>query len=679
MSRFVPRTRAQVIGAVVLVAYLVRIFWTAPDMGQLFNFTVIGVAEGCVYAIAASGLVLTYATTGVFNFAHGAVGMAAGYAYYSLTVQHGLPTVPALLIVVFVLAPLLGLVLERVMRSFADSSIQTSIVVTIALTVMLIGIAQQAWPPRTAAVLSPLLGDNHILTIWKAHPTYDNVAALVLAVVVALGLRSLLYRSRTGVAMRAVVDNPNLAALNGARPVTIARFSWMLGSVLAAVAGVLLASGTNLDPVNLTFFVAGAYGAAVVGKLKSIPLTFAGAIALGLLRNHAFFALPQGQVWSSFRNALPGVFLFFALLLVPAARLTVGRVVGVRSPNVPGLRRSAVSGVVFICLVVLLSRVVPAEHLTDMTRGLIFATLLLSLVLLTGFSGQISLCQYVFMAIGAWAMGTYFGGNSIWGMLLAGLVAVPLGVLVALPAMRLQGLYLALVTFGFAVVSRDLLLDNPHIFGKHDVAVGRLQLFGIDCSGDKAFFVLAGVVFVVFAIGVLAIRRSPFGRRLAAVRDSKAACATLGLDTRRTQLAVFTVSAFVAGVAGSLYGGLGATAGSIQFDPINNIVLLLFAMVGGVTTVTGALLGGSLFALLPFIASRYPDYQALPFAVIAFGAIALGRQPNGLAGLFFEWAHGGRRNATAGSSSSQPTATLPAGDLPGAGEPIVEGPVHAPA
>jgi branched-chain amino acid transport system permease protein len=102
-------------------------------------------------------------------------------------------------------------------------------------------------------------------------------------------------------------------------------------------------------------------------------------------------------------------------------------------------------------------------------------------------------------------------------------------------------------------------------------------------------------------------------------------------------------------------------------------------MVGGVTTVTGALLGGSLFALLPFIASRYPDYQALPFAVIAFGAIALGRQPNGLAGLFFEWAHGGRRNATAGSSSSQPTATLPAGDLPGAGEPIVEGPVHAPA
>src|SRR4029079_5906516 len=165
--------------------------------------------------------------------------------------------------------------------------------------------------------------------------TKDNVAAIVLAGVVAIGLRSLLFVSRTGVAMRAVVDNPTLAALNGAPPVWIARYSWMLGSMLAALAGILLASGGPLDPIVLTFFVAGTYGCAVIGKLKSLPLTFAGAIALGLIKNWSLFALHDGHVldaskisWASVRIAIPGLFLFFALLLVPAAKLTVGRVVG---------------------------------------------------------------------------------------------------------------------------------------------------------------------------------------------------------------------------------------------------------------------------------------------------------------------------------------------------------------
>jgi branched-chain amino acid transport system permease protein len=135
---------------------------------------------------------------------------------------------------------------------------------------------------------------------------------------------------------------------------------------------------------------------------------------------------------------------------------------------------------------------------------------------------------------------------------------------------------------------------------------------------------------------VLWLKRGPFGRRLAAMRDSQAACATLGLDVRRTKLFVFATSAFVAGLAGALFGGLNSTAGSIQFDPINNIVLFLFAVVGGITTVTGALIGGALFALLPVVQSKQPDLAGLVFAGVAVGAISLGRQPNGLAGMLFE-------------------------------------------
>ncbi|MGH9188404.1 MAG: ABC transporter permease [Acidimicrobiales bacterium] len=647
--REVPQHPARAIGLTLAALYVFRVWTTATDAGQLFNFTVIGIAQGCVYAIAASGLVLTYATTGVFNYAHGAVGMMAGYLYWSMTVQHDVPVVLALLVVLLLFAPIVGLVTERIMRSFRDASVETTVVVTIAMTILLIGVAQRFWQSEAAA-LPRLFGSNNIVHIWKAIPTYDDIAAFVLAVAVALLLRALLFGTRAGVAMRAVVDNPTLAALNGAPPVTIARYSWILGSVLAAVAGVLLASGTNFSPIDLTFFIVAAYGAAVVGKLKSIPLTFAGAIALGLIKNHALFAMPSGDVWSSVRTAIPGIFLLLALLLVPAARLTVGRIAGRRAPSVPGLGPSLAGAVAFVGAMAIVAEFGPADRFGDMTKAVIYGVLLLSLVVLTGYSGQISLCQYVFMAIGAWAMGKTFGGNSLVGMLLAGLAAVPLGVLVAVPAIRLQGLYLALGTFGFAVVSKDLVLNNPEIFGKRAVQVGRLDVPGISFAGNRAFFLLCAIVFAVAGVAVLAIRRAPFGRRLAALRDSQAACATLGLDVRRTKLAVFAVSAFIAGVAGALLGGNAAVADGTQFEPVLNIVLLLFAVVGGVTTVTGAFIGGVLFAMLPYVQSEYPDQAGLVFALVAVGAVALGRQPNGLAGMLYEPLRNLRRTFAASAS-----------------------------
>ena len=636
-------TRAIVVA--VVVYYVFRVWTTRPDTGQLFNFTMIGVAEGCLFAIAASGLVLTYATTGVFNFAHGAVGMVSAYVYYALTVQHGVSSPIGVLLVLVVFAPIVGLLTERIMRSFRDASVQTTVVVTIALFVMCIGLVQKFWPPETGARLDPLLKGNTI-SIWEAHLTRDNVAALILAVAVAVALRSLLFVSRTGVAMRAVVDNPTLAALNGAPPVTVARYSWILGSVLASLAGILLASnGSALDPIVLTLFVAGSYGAAVVGKLKSLPLTFAGAIALGIMKQHASFALPDSSSWQSVKLAVPGIFLFAALLLVPAAKLSVGRIVGAKAPKVPNLPSSVVRAAVFVGAMVVVANLAPRERMFDITTALIYALLLLSLVLLTGYSGQISLSQYVFMAIGAWAMGTYFGGHSIWGMLLAGVAAIPLGIIVSLPALRLQGLYLALVTFGFASVANDLLLKNEHFYGSESVHVGRLHLLGIKFDNDKAYLVLCAIVFAAFGIALLALKRGQFGRRLAALRDSQAACATLGLDVRRTKLAVFTASAFIAGVAGAMFGGLKATADAIQFAPENNIVLLLFAVVGGVTTVTGAFIGGGLFAMLPFIQSEYPDQAGLVFAGVAVAVVALGKQPNGVAGMLYEAVTGRGRPA----------------------------------
>lgn len=649
------------VGAAAVLLLLVRAWGGAGSGSAFLQFTLIGLSGGCVFAIAASGLVLTYTTTGVFNFAHGAVGMLAAFVYYQIDVVLDLPTPLALVLVLGVLAPAVGLLLERIMRSFRGASAGTSLTVTIALTILLIGVVQYLFQSGGEQRTTSYLFGERTATIFGARLRWDEVAFFLVAVAVAVGLRYLLRVTRMGIAMRAVVDNPDLAALTGAPPVTIARTSWMLGSMLAAVAGVLYAPTTGaLDAVNLTFFVLAAYGAAVFGRLRSLPLTFAGAILLGLIQGYAPISFPTTELWNHLQVGVPGVFLFLVLLVLPEAKLAVGRVVSRDTPPVPSLPSSLVRAGAFVPAVALLAAIA-GDLLLDLTRALVYATLLLSLVLLTGYSGQISLAQYVFFGLGAFAMSQVGNGTSILGMAAAAAIAVPLGILTALPALRLQGLYLALVTFALAQVSRDVIFQDTRIYGLGGVQVGRLDFMGIDFSSGRAFAVLCALVFALVAVGVLALRRGPFGRRLAAMRDSQAACATLGLDVRRTKLAVFALSSAIAGLAGALYGGLGFTAGQLDFEPLYNVLLFLFAVVGGITTVTGALLGGLLFAALPLVQSEAPELAGLVFAAIAVTALALGKQPNGMAGILYSW-RSGRGSAAGRAAAAPPVPARPPAD-----------------
>lgn len=636
---------AVVVGSLASLLLIVRAYQGAGSPSTFLEFTLIGISGGCVFAIAASGLVLTYTTTGVFNFAHGGVGMVSAFVYYQLNREVGIPVPIALLLVLGVLAPAMGLGLERTMRSFRGAPPGTTLTVTIALTILLIGVAQYAYQSSGEdRIPSNLFGDRAV-SILGAKLDWDEVAFFLVAVAVAVGLRYLLRATRTGIAMRAVVDNAELAALTGAPPIAIARTSWVLGSVLAAVAGVLYApTAGRLDAVTLTFFVLSAYGAAVFGRLRSLPLTFVGAIVLGLVQAYATIGFPDTALWGHLQVGVPGIFLFLVLMALPEAKLAVGRVVGRDTPAVPSLPASLVRAAVFVPAVAVLAGVA-GDNLGDLSLALIYATLLLSLVLLTGYSGQISLAQYVFFGLGAFAMGKVAGGDSLAGMAAAAAIAVPLGVVTALPALRLQGLYLALVTFALGQVARDVIFQDPHTYGAGPLAVGRLEVFGVSFVGNEAFALLCGLVFALVAIGVLALRRGSFGRRLAAMRDSQAACATLGLDVRRTKLAVFALSSAIAGLAGALYGGLGFSASQLQFEPLFNVLLFLFAFVGGITTITGALLGGLLFAALPLVQSEAPELAGLVFAAIAVTAVALGKQPNGMAGLLYSRL--GRRAAPA--------------------------------
>jgi branched-chain amino acid transport system permease protein len=376
----------------------------------------------------------------------------------------------------------------------------------------------------------------------------------------------------------------------------------------------------------------------MVGRLTNLPMTVVGALALGLCQEltNVTWLWPSTDTFQRIQLAIPGIFLVLAVLLVPSFRLSAGRIVGRDEPRVPTLRTSVLGGVALVGVVAVLTGVGGSDLQTHVVRALVIATVALSLVALTGLSGQVSLTQYLFVGIGAFVTGKAFGGDSVLGMLLGGGVAAVLGAIVALPAVRLRGLHLALSTFGMALIGREVVLGDSRVFGIGGLTVGRPHVLGIPVQSDAAFAVWCAVVFAILAVGVGAVRRSWFGRQLTAVRDSELAAATLGLRVRRVKVAIFAVSGFVAGCAGALFGGLSGAVQGLQFDPVNSLVIVLFAYVGGITTAFGAVLAGVLFSLLVYAESAFGDLAGLVFIGIGAAAIMLGSQPNGLAGLLLD-------------------------------------------
>jgi branched-chain amino acid transport system permease protein len=600
-------------------------------MTDLLSFVIVGLFTGAAYAIAASGLVLVYATTKVFNLAHGAMGMVMSFTFWQLCTAGGLQRWAALLLVLLVIAPLFGLLVERVlMRGLGSAPVSVGLVVTAGLFVGLIGFAQTVWPPD-ARVVEPFFGPS-AFEVGGLLVGYHQVLTMVLAVVVAAGLYVLLDHTRIGLAMRASVDDPELLGLYGGSPVRVSQVSWALGSSLGALAGILLIPLLSLDYFQLTFLVINAYTAAVLGRLRNLPLTFAGALLLGVLQACLVGYLPTGDLFIGLRTVIPMLLLFVLLIGLPPVRFRLGQIRGVPAPPVATLGRSVLAGAGLVLVVAAAATRISDAAVLQVGTGLVFAMIMLSLVLLTGYSGHVSLAQLSFAGIGALTVAR-LNSSSIWALALAVLAAVVLGGLVALPVMRLTGLYLALATFAFAQLMDRLVFQSEDFgFGQSNgLTAPRPSVFGPGSSGDRAYLIMLAAVFVLLGIGLLAVRRGRYGRLLIAMRDSPAACDTLGLNPRRFRLVLFMTSAGIAGLAGALWAGLRQGAGSSDFQVMAGLPLLLLAVVCGVTTVTGALLGGFGLMLLPILQSSNDNaVGGVVLLVIGLAAVGLGRDPNGL-------------------------------------------------
>ena len=476
-----PRLVAAIAVAVALVVVFNKNRGPAAfGSDSLTTFLVVGIALGGIYAVSALGLVVTYSTTGIFNFAHGAIGAFLAFSYWELRVNKHWPAPFALLAVIFIEAPLIGVLLDvLLMRRLRNARLVVQLMVTVGLMLAFMGLTLWKWKPNKVGgrALPHFFESSKGVDIGAITATWHRIITVFVALAIAFALRQLLYRTRTGIAMRAVVDNRALAGLNGAKPNVISSASWALGCMTAGIAGILIAPETGMVVENLTLLIVTAFAAAAIAQLKSLPWAFAGGMIIGLTKSFTGQYMRFSPDFSYVPEAIPAITLFIAVLFLPQARLETGKLQLTRKTERVTTPTEAVGGALTIVVLVTLwaKGLIPWFTGTNfgersevwLGRGagfLVLGLIMLSLTPLIGWAGQVSFANFAIAGFGA-AMYAHWGGQDgqPYALLFVALACGALGVVAALPALRLKGLYLALATMAFAEMADKVLFRHRKI------------------------------------------------------------------------------------------------------------------------------------------------------------------------------------------------------------------------
>jgi branched-chain amino acid transport system permease protein len=602
----------------------------SANWGLLPGYTVIGITLGGIYALAAIGLVLIYRVSGVLNFAQGAVSMFSAFVAYQVSTVMGLPALVGLLAAI-VAGGAIGYVIERfTIRPLAGRSALSKVVVTIGWLLVLQTAAGLIWgqtayhrPVQLVSIHGFTFPGTSVVVGW------DEFTTIVVALALAFGTAAVLRWTTFGTSMRAVADSPEAARLWGIDVNRVMAVSWVAGSAMGAIAGVLITPRINFDPISLTIVVIDAFTAALIGRLTSLPWTVVGAMFLGLAETYPRIFSSTAGTGQAVTFAL--VLLTLAILFRPGARLAqrISSAAKEYAP-VPATDNPPVRVVVVgtaIGLGVLFPVLLSSYYQSLAAYSLIVGLIVLSLVVLTGLVGQVSFCQYSFAAIGAFTVGSLVGhGWNFWPALLLGVIfSIAVGVLVGIPALRLSGLFLAILTIAVALFFDKFLLApgtwDSFSGGISSWTVGRPSFLGISLAGAYAFYLFTLAVFLVAVLAVWNLSRSKTGRVLRAIRNSEIAAATSGVNLTAWKLAAFGVSAGLAGLAGGLLAaGIGSvSAGAYTFQ--QSLAVLAIAIVVGVRSVGAAAVGGFFLIFGPELLTHTP-LSTLWFPLIV-GAILI--------------------------------------------------------
>jgi len=593
-------------------------------------YIIAGLVTGCIYAISALGLVLTYTSSRVFNFAAGVIAWAIAVFYFWLhEYKHGprWPIVAAAPFAILVVAPLLGLFLYWLLfRKLTNASPTVRLVSTVGLWVALPAIVKIIFTfVNEGEIFQPdgLVKNPPNPEFIKVFGSWVNgtqfvvvVSAATIAIVATLFLRF----TPLGLATRAAVDHPRNAAIHGINTEGVTALSWMIGIGLAGLAGVLFAPVVSLSEFNYTLLLVGSFVAVVIGRMTSLPLAFVGAIGVGIIQqvwvkyqpDHGFFS--QG-VSASIPFIVMLIFLIAYSFSSSGLRReafsmdvrAMGGAHGDAPPLPPshGWRRAA-GPIVMIAALCVVPLVFDSYWVNIFTVGVALGIIFLSFTLVTGEGGIISLAQITFAGIGAFAAARLADsadvlhiGMPVWLAILVGaLIAVPFGLLLALPTLRIGDLYLALFTVGFALLIQEFVWKRVEF---ENFGAGRVlgHPFGIGLDDRTSMYFVVVAVFLVCAWLIVNVKRATAGLVFASIRSSEPAAMTTGISIVRAKLILFAVSAFVAGLGGALWGSTVGSVNPRSFDVLVGIVWLAVIVTWGVRTVVGALLAGLLFAIAP--------------------------------------------------------------------------------
>ncbi len=642
-------------------------------MDKFLTLCVSGAVTGAIYSLVASGLTLSYTATGIFNFAYGGVAFSAAYLYYELHTALHWPIAFAAIVTLFVFAPLLGLVLDVVVfRYLARAGESAKIVATVGLLIAL--------PALTEWIADGVINIFHIhmarstivlqvgfpsglgpvpATTWHlpAHIPINTNELVVFssAAVCAVALWFLMRRTPLGLRMRAVVDRPGLARIRGINDAQTSRYAWLIGTFLAALAGVVGAPilGTiTTDPYISVMFVAAA--AVVLGGMTSIPLAFLGGLLLGVAQNLVTGYAKFASNIAGFNDSVPTVLLLVALLVLARDRTRRAGSAADEAPppdylaDLPQWRRAApwVAATVFLVLyITVLSNTFWAGV---MAQGLALSLVFLSFVIVTGLGGMVSLAQATFVTAAGLTTGILFQHFHMpfFGAAAIGVaVTVVLGLIVALPALRLGGLPLALATLALAILGDNVLFQWNWLRNTSSGwTIPRIKIGGLNLANNRTMAVsLLVVVFIVMLL-INNLKRSPWGRSIAAVRSSESAAATSGVSPLRVKLALFAVSAAVAGIGGIMYASFQTSVSNSTTPFANGLLWLATVVLFGIRRPAAAAWAGISAAMTPIIIqsgfhwwSWVPSFLSwngtqsseIPLILFGLGAITLARNPDG--------------------------------------------------
>ena len=613
-------------------------------------YIISGLVVGSIYAISALGLVLTYTSSRVFNFAHGALAYAIAVFYYYLTRVNGWSIETAAPFTILVVAPLIGLLLYFVLfKRLTHATPTVRLVSTVGLWVAIPALTRLIFPFASDEIFNPeglvsAPADPNFLKVFGTYINDNQFVVIVSAVVIAIVATLVLRFTSLGLATRMTVDHPRNAGIAGVNTEAVTAGSWMVGVMLAGFAGVLLAPILSLNDTQFTFLLVGSFAAVVIARMTSLPLAFAGAVAVGLLQQMWVKIQPESGFFSSGVSAsIPFVVMLVFLVAYSFSakglrteafevdRRSAGGVHGDAPPLPParGWKRAIgplAMAVVLVALPLLFDNVTLFGITFDQfwvgvfAQGVALAIIYLSYTLVTGEGGLISLCQITLAGIGAFAAARLAAeaGWPVWLAILVGAVfAVPFGLLVALPSLRIGDLYLALLTIGFALLVEQFVWTRNE-YENFGAGVQIARPFGIGITDRLEMYAIVAVVFAIAAFAIVNLKRATSGLVFAAIRSSEPAATTSGMSIVRVKLVLFGVSAFVAGLGGGLYATVVGTALPKSFNALVGIVWLAIVVTWGVRSVVGALLAGMIFAIAP---QRLSIILVLIFFLVVSGVI----------------------------------------------------------